>query len=209
MEQEFLNWGHSSDSRARLQGEVCPLTLISSRLRKVTMLGVQYKGREDVTDSVGLLISILVRYPEVATIKYDPGDHVLKFTFISAGVVGDDKLDTIKDNLINSIEVFNLLEGKKIRVSKINCQICDNLTTVEVQRDVDTLVQEEIALIVELIHQLMENDLVTEGNDILYEEDLIIQEEIIEHMLESVKGTAGDKNLFAFREEGRVLVFNK
>ncbi|GBF32700.1 hypothetical protein DCCM_0896 [Desulfocucumis palustris] len=175
----------------------------------MTILGLQYKGREDVTDSVGLLISILVRYPEVATIKYDPGEHVLKFTFIAAGVVETEKLDSIKDNLINSIEVFNILEGKEVRVTKINCQTCHNLTMVEVQRDVDTLVQEEIALIVELIHQLMENDLVMEGNDALFEEDLIIQEEIIEHMLESVKGTAGDKDLFAFREEGRVLVFNK
>lgn len=175
----------------------------------MTVLGVHYKGREDVTDSVGLLISILVRYPEVATINYDPGDHVLKFTFISARILEPDKLHAINENLLNSIEVFNILEGKEIRVSKISHQVCDHLTMVEVHRDVDTLVQEEIALIVELFHQYLEGDLMAEENDNLFEEDLLIQEEIIEHMLQSVKGTAGDKNLFAFREEGRVLVFNK
>lgn len=175
----------------------------------MTVLGVHYKGREDVTDSVGLLISILVRYPEVATINYEPGEHVLKFTFILARVIEPDKFDDVKETLLSSIEVFNLLEGKEIRVSKISHQVCDHLTMLEVHRDVDTLAQEEIALIVELVHRYLENDLMTEENDNLFEEDLIIQEEIIEHMLESVKGAAGDKNLFAFREEGRVLVFNK
>lgn len=176
----------------------------------MTVLGVRYKGnRDDVTDSVGLLISILVRYPEVATINFDPENHLLKFTFIYSQVLGDNELENLKDNLMNSIEVYNLLEGKETRLVSLKRQVYDNLTLIEVQRDVDTLVQEEIALIVELFHRHLNANLVTEENDQFIEEEIIAQEEMIDHMLKSIKGSTEDKFLFAFREEGRVLVFNK
>ncbi|MGB9802874.1 hypothetical protein [Desulfofundulus sp.] len=166
-------------------------------------------GREDVADSVGLLISILVRYPEVATINFDPGRQVLKFTFIASRVLNYREIAALKGMLLDSIEVFSMLEGKQTRVSLIDHQICDQLTMIEVQRDVETLVQEEIALIVQLLRQFLDDNLVTEENDSLFEEELLIQEEIIEHMLESMRIAAEDKHLFAFREDGRVLVFNK
>ncbi|MCL5058623.1 MAG: hypothetical protein M1130_11680 [Actinobacteria bacterium] len=172
-------------------------------------MGLLYRGKEDVTDSIGLLISILVRYPEVATINYDPGQRVLKFTFITSRVLEPAERDAISGRLLESIEVFSMLEGKAIRLSAVDYQECESFTMVEIQRDVETLKQEEIALIVELFRQSLENSLITDEGHSLYEEDLVIQEEIIEHMLESVRDCAGDKKLFAFREEGRVLVFNK
>lgn len=176
----------------------------------MTALGQHYIGnRDDLTDSVGLLISILVRYPEVATINFDPEKHLLKFTFIYAQVLGDNELDCLKEKVMDSIEVFNLLERNETRLVSINHQVCDNLTLIEVQRDVGSLAQEEIALIVELFHQQLDNNLVTEENERLIEEDMIAQEEMIEHMLESIKSSNENKYLFAFREEGRVLVFNK
>lgn len=174
------------------------------------MVGVsRYKGREDVTDSVGLLISILVRYPEVATINFDPVQRVLKFTFAVSRVLDTLEMEIISQKLLDSIEVLNKLEGKAARLSLVDRKECDSFTMIEIQRDVETLVQEEIALIVELFRQNLENSLITDETQSLYEEDLLMQEEIIERMLESVKGFAGDKKLFAFREEGRVLVFNK
>ncbi|OAT86697.1 hypothetical protein [Desulfotomaculum copahuensis] len=172
-------------------------------------MGVAYSGKEDVTDSVGLLISILVRYPEVATINFDPDRQVLKFTFISSQVLVPADMGEIKEKLLDSIAVFNILENRETRLSRIDCQVCEQLTMIEVQRDVETLVQEEIALIVQLLRLQLDRHLVTDDNEPLFEEDLLIQEEIIEHMLESIRDASGDKYLFAFREEGRVLVFNK
>jgi len=184
--------------------------IIRQVLRKVTALAFRYKvNRDNVTDSVGLLISILVRYPEVATINFDPENHLLKFTFIYMQVLGKNELDNLHDKLMDSIEVYNLLEGKEPKFVSLSHQVCSNLTMIEVQRDVDTLVQEEITLIVDLFHQYLHSNLVTEENEQFIEEDLIAQEELIEHMLESIKCSKQEKSLFAFREEGRVLVFNK
>jgi len=165
--------------------------------------------RNEITDSVGLLISILVRYPEVATINFDPEKQLLKFTFIYSQVIKESEFNCIREELMNSIEVYNLLEKRNTSFISIEHQVFDNITLIEVERDVDTLAQEEITLIVELFRQNLDTNLVTEESEHLFEEDLIAQEEIIEHMLESIKSSTQDKYLFAFREEGRVLVFNK
>lgn len=173
-------------------------------------MGVRYKNkRDDLTDSVGLLISILVRYPEVATINFDPEKQLLKFNFIYSRVIGDNEIKNLKEKLTDSIEIYHLLERKEVRVISISHQIFDNLTLIDVLRDVGTLAQEEITLIVELFRQYLNTNLVTEQSENFFEEDIIAQEEIIEHMLESIKGSTQDKFLFAFREEGKVLVFNK
>ncbi|MCL6639098.1 MAG: hypothetical protein K6T80_05375 [Firmicutes bacterium] len=165
--------------------------------------------KEQAADTVGLLISILVRYPEVATINFDPENHLIKFTFIYSQILNVAELENLKTKLYDSIGAYNHLEGKETRFVSVSHQTCDDLTMVEVQRDVDSLVQEEIALIVEILHQYLNTNPVTEVSEQLFEEDLVAQEEFIDHLLETVKYSNQDKYLFAFREEGRVLVFNK
>ncbi|MDD2553656.1 MAG: hypothetical protein PHP51_03690 [Desulfotomaculaceae bacterium] len=173
-------------------------------------MGINYKcGGEELTDSVGLLMSILVRYPEVSTINFFPEKQLLKFTFMYSRVLSENELTSLKGKLLDSIEAYNLLEGKETLLVAINHNVCDNLTMIEVQRDVHSLAQEEITLIVELFRQHLNSNLVTEENDRLIEEDIIAQEEMIDHMLQCIKGSTENKYLFAFREEGKVLVFNK
>ncbi|WP_003541315.1 hypothetical protein [Desulfotomaculum nigrificans] len=169
----------------------------------------RYKGKGDVTNSVSLLISILIRYPEVAKINFDPDRQVLRFTFIYSRVLSEAEINALREKILSSIEVYNLLENKQPQVINLDYKISENLTMIEIQRDVDTLVQEEIALMVELFQQYINKNLVTEEHDQLVDEDLVVQEELIEHMLESVKTKSENKRLYAFREEGRVLVFNK
>ncbi len=167
------------------------------------------KFQGEVSDSIGLLISILVRYPEVGTINYEPVKQELKFTFIFSCVLEESELVNFKKTVIESIETYNQLDGRNISVIEVTHQICENFTKVEVTRDVGTLTQEEISMVIELVHMNFAKNLITEKNDYLLEEELLMQEELIEHMLENLKISSPEKNLFAFREEGRVLVFNK
>lgn len=172
---------------------------------------MQYKSKsqEEVSDSIGLLISILVRYPEVGTINYDPLKHHLKFTFIFSGVLDEQKMDNFKKMMSISIETYNTLEKRSPSIVEVSYILCESFTMFEVTRDMETLSQEEISMVIELVQESFQQELVTERNDHLLEEDLLMQEELIEHMLENIKNTFPGKNLIAFREEGRVLVFNK
>ncbi len=167
------------------------------------------KHDTEYSDSIGLLISILVRYPEVGTINYDPKQQDLKFTFIFSRVLDEKELTNFKTELIQVIDTYNYLEGKEIIIADVNHLFCDNFTMLEVRRDVNTLTQEEIALIIEVVEKCFKQNLVADQNEYMMEEDLIMQEELIEHMLENLKSASLERNLIAFREEGRVLVFNK
>jgi len=177
--------------------------------RKVCFLQTRLKVGEDVTDSVGLLISILVRYPEVATINFDPEEHLLKFNFICSRAVSEEEMQNFETHVLDHIRAFNYLEKKETPLVEITYQVFEDLTVIEIRRDVETLAQDEINLVVEVFCQFWEKDLISDLGDNLIEEDLVVQDEIIEHMLESVRVSEGNKKLYAFREEGRVLVFNK
>ncbi|MHB1125520.1 MAG: hypothetical protein ACYC2T_00970 [Bacillota bacterium] len=170
---------------------------------------MKYRNGDEVSDSIGLLISILLRYPEVGTINYEPATRVLKFTFILSHLYPSAVVQGMREKMVLALQTFNFLEGKDPQLIRLDHSICDALTMVEIQRDVDTLAQDELSLIIALMHQEFGDDLVADSNESMQEEELLMQEELIGHMLESIRGDVPEKKLFAFREEGRVLVFNK
>lgn len=172
-------------------------------------MSVKYKNGDDVSDSIGLLISILVRYPEVGSINFDPEAHELRLTFILAGAKENTKVTGIKEIIVDSVHIYHQLERIRPHVFGVECHNNDNYTIIDVYRDIDTLSRNEISFLMELFHIHFPNSLVAENNDEMWEEDLQIQEEMIGHMLEGIKNIKSDKKLIAYRDEGKVLVFNK
>ena len=90
-----------------------------------------------------------------------------------------------------------------------NSSLGDHLTMVEIRRDVSTLTQEEISLVIALMRMEFRQQLVVDPGDSLYEDELALQDEMIEQMLEDLRESRSDRRLVAFREEGRVMVFNQ
>jgi len=171
---------------------------------------MRYKNGEEISNSVGLLISILVRYPQIGSINFMPKSKVLKFNFILTEQLSEENFFSFHQHLFNSLEVYNFLEGKKTLISELKKNDYEKITILEVERDVDTLTQEEISLIVELIRNKFEELLVTDcATESILDEELEMQEELIEYMLQDAKASLQEKNLIGFREEGKVLIFNK
>ena len=144
--------------------------------RQVYLLKLKYKNGEEVSDSIGLLISILVRYPEVGSTNFDPETRKLTLTFTISKILDNDSLKLFKNKLLSCINTFHFLQSRKPLLVDIKNSTYDKLTMLEVQRDVETITHNEINLIISL---------------------------------ENIKESTLGKKLFAFREEGRVLVFNK
>jgi len=176
---------------------------------QVFTLSLKYKHGGEVSDSIGLLISILVRYPEVGTINYEPQEQVLRFTFMLTKPLEREPLERFAQKFRKSLETYNYLEDREAQVINLKYTPYDRLMALEVQRDVTTLSRDEINLIIALVRDEFNTSLATENNDHMMEEELLIQEELIDRMLESVRGTVPQRQLIAFREEGRVMVFNK
>jgi len=104
------------------------------------------------------------------------------------------------------LELFHQLEGQSMRIFDIACRSEENVCVITVTRDVDSMTQREVGLIVELLKRKYKKKLVYD-EIYLPEEEQIFQEEMISHMLSSIQTREIDKNVVALREEGRVLVF--
>ncbi len=168
---------------------------------------MKYKNGGQVSDSVGLLISILVRFPEVGTINLEHDQQLLKFTFLLAEAV--EECTKFYHCLSDSIILFNELEGRTCRVCSLDFHEKEGIVTLELKRDVETVTKNELSLVIDLLRQQFAESLVIDEGEEIPEEELMMQDEIIKHMLENIKGHNVDKNVIAVREDGRVLVFNK
>ena len=157
------------------------------------------------TDQVSLLISLLVRFPEIGTVHYDPLDQVLRLVFLLKGVRSDN-LKTFGKWFESHLAAFHTL--KQEPVSTATLQFVDNgeLDMLEIRRDLFSLSREEISLIIHLVSDFFSESLVREGSDVS-EEDKEDQDAVIESMLSSGPLT-GNERLTGFRESGRVLVFS-
>jgi hypothetical protein len=161
------------------------------------------------TNSVSLLISILVRYPEVAGVTYDPATANLKLTFLLARALSARRFKRLRERLHHSLEVYRRLDRREPPAVELLRTCHRGVGVLEVREDVHSLSREELTLIVELVRAELGNLLAVEPNPSLMEDDLAAQEELIEEMLEDLRESEHGRNLIAFREEGRVLVFNR
>ncbi|NPV26010.1 MAG: hypothetical protein HPY81_00860 [Firmicutes bacterium] len=161
------------------------------------------------SDSVELLTSIMMRYPEVGTINFEPARRLLKFTFILSQVVTNKEIDLFREKLVTMVDAYNHLEGREPGVVEVTATFCKQLTLLEISRDIESLDYDEIALLMAILHQQFGSLIMTEESEGMLEEEILLQEDLIRQMLESLRCCEQEKKLVAFREEGRVLVFNK
>lgn len=168
------------------------------------MLGnLQYKDGGHVQAGVGLLTSILMRYTEVGSVHYWREEHALKFTFM---VRESQEVTSLQEILKPALEFFHQLEGQRMRVFDISCRSEENTCVITITRDVDSMTQREVGLIVELLKRKYPKQLIYDEM-YLPEDEQIYQEEMIAQMLSSFQSKDLNKNVVALREEGRVLVF--
>lgn len=165
-------------------------------------LNLQYKDGGYVPEGAGLLISILLRYPEVGSIYYWQERHALQFTFL----IKDTADDSFELSLRPALEVFHDLEGSAMEVCAIEIRQEEQVAILTITRDVNSMIRSEVGLIVEMVKRKFTNRLVYEESN-LPEDELMFQEELIGHMLATITTDAIDKNVVAVREEGRVMVF--
>lgn len=171
---------------------------------------VVHRRREDpVSRSVGLLISVLVRYPEVGTVKYEPRQQTIRMSLLITGELTEDDWTRTEDTFFDTLEVYHMLEQRQPAVLHVEADNLGDLTTVSITRDASTLTPEEIYTIVEYFRERFSGRLVTEPVEMGNEDEWLAQDEAIENMVANMEQSRSGRNLIAIREDGRVMVFQK
>lgn len=170
---------------------------------------LKFKSGKEVNDSVGLLITILVRYPEIAKINYEPDNQLIKMSFLIKNDVQEETLKRFISGLKESIITFNYIEQVTNIIVDATFTINDDYINIELFRDIDTLTVNEINLITQLLQLSFANNIIADNNEVFFEDELQWQEELITDMLENLKDSLPAKKLLAYRDEGKVRVFDK
>lgn len=168
---------------------------------------MKYSRENPRSRSAGLLVSLLVRYTEIATVHFEPREMTLRFSFLVTREIAAREFSAFRLKLTETLKTFFHLERRECRTLAVERSGVGQVTLIEITRDVFSFCQEELSMIVTLLAEEYEELLVRESGDSLLEEDALFQEEIIQEMLEDLKETRGERNLKAYREAGRVVVF--
>lgn len=167
------------------------------------------KGRvpSEASDAVGLIITLLVRFPEIATIVSHPTDGTLTLSFGIADALDRATAAIVRESVIDHVSVLLTCGREHADVLDVRCESDAGMSFVRVTRDVRSLTREEFHVVVAVIAERFGDRLVkSPAADDAFEDDATA-DEVVEYALEALRDPAQQRSLVGFREEKRVLVY--
>lgn len=153
---------------------------------------------------IDLLISLLVRFPQIGTVHYEPDQKTLRLVFLLKEAYQDfHKFARIFES---HLALFHNLKQDNVQVASLKKTENADLTILEVIRDLASLSLAELNVITELVADYYRDSVIQDGPE-MAEEDELEHNALIESLLMSVSWR-GLERLTGFRENGRVLVFS-
>ena len=167
---------------------------------------------ERSSDCVNLLISILVRFPQIGTVRIDSRKQLLWMNFMLSQELTAEQIADFQTNLSNCMQTYHsLFERQPTFVRIKNSQPHEKLWLFSIGRDLSSLSRGELSLIITLLSERFSGSLILDDPDLAmnFSDEFEFPEELIDSILENVRLQRVSKNLTAVRENGRVLVFSK
>ena len=157
---------------------------------------------------VNLLVNLLVKYPEIFTINYNLASSSYCITYMVIGEAKGEGYQQFRRQLQQNLAAFYYFqkrEPSRVGVCKKNL---GGLTKIEVSVYGERLSTEETSLINNYMREFFKEALITEfRQEEADAEDVNPWEDFLEFML--VRSDHLEENLFAFRDAGKVYVFDK
>ncbi len=160
------------------------------------------------TDTVSLVCALLVRFPEIASMRSMPGAGTVRFSFAVSQRIDRTAQRATADAIEAHVGGFGFLGGEEPARVEIECESDRAMTFIHITRDIATFSKDELVMLVGLLSDrfgqvLVRNAVPDEHPD----EDPVAQEELAEHAIDALRDPAQSKSLVGFREEKHVLVY--
>ena len=160
-----------------------------------------------------LIISLLIRYPEIGSIRYLPEQRSLQLSFyicLNEAQRTSFQPSIIEKKIVEHVETFLALNADSYEIFTVKWVELESMLQLTLERDVKSLSLHEVSLIVTLLEEALGTDLVIEKGALTDDEDMWFQNEaLIDGLLESMRRENPRQLLVGIREEGRVMVFNQ
>jgi|HubBroStandDraft_2_1064218.scaffolds.fasta_scaffold29170_1 hypothetical protein len=159
-------------------------------------------------DTVSLVCALLVRFPELASIRSGPTDRTLRLTFAVRQRLDRASQTTLLEAIDDHVRSFLALAKEEPAVLRVECEGDRTLTFVHVTRDLETFSKEELELQVGFFSDRYGEALVRNPHpDDQVDADPAAEDEAALYAVEALRDPAQSKSLVGFREEKRVLVY--
>lgn len=164
----------------------------------------------ETNDAVNLIVSLLVRYPEISSVHSNPADETIRLTFAFTVALAKDETRRIVDEVVEHLDAYHEVSGSVPVVLGADCDVDQGASFLHIDRDLKTISKEEISMIVELLKERFQAQLVTNPvPEESSEEDVSAQDEMVNVAIDTMREGGAQKSLVGFREERRVLIYFK
>ena len=171
------------------------------------MLGFRKKKKPN-PDASQLLATILVVYPIISTVSYEPKDSMIQLSFALKGKPSEEDFRQLAEKTVESIEAYHHLEGFSHARIEMHMEGVGGTFFLHVKRDMITLSRGEISILTTLIDEKFSEDLIFDeisGNADL--DFILAQEEHLDQMLVMIRQMNIPDRLVGIREQERVVVY--
>jgi hypothetical protein len=165
------------------------------------------RAPEETNDSVNLVISLLVRHPELSRIIIKPLSIAIAFFFIVRTVLSAQERTRFERSVVAHTRALHALGRSGKPDVRVRFSAGDDLTFVEIERDAKSIGRDEIAMIVGLVSQTFGERLVVNPPAEEADDDTSVQEESVATALDAVQRGRHRKGLVGFRDDRRVLIY--
>lgn len=159
-------------------------------------------------DTVNRVIALLVRFPELHSIRSNPADGSVTLSYAVKRRLDRDAVRAFADDATEHIRAFLDLRGETPAKLTVASERDAAITFVHLTRDVASFSREELMLQAALVGDRFGAELVkhTAPEETLDDDPAAIDEQV-EIALDALRDPAQRQRLVGFREETRVLVY--
>lgn len=160
---------------------------------------------------VNMLVSLLVRFPEIFTIRYHVNSELYSLSYMVGEEISKKDYVLITDQIKENLDAYCFFQKKEKLELKIKKNTFSGFSKIEVNFRGYSTATEEISLINELFKEVFHDKLISEirSEDTSSSEDIAASwEDMFDFLLSNNKNEKMD-NLFAFRDSGKVYIFDK
>lgn len=153
-----------------------------------------------------IFISVSLKYPELNAIKYQANRELIIFEIALKGKIAFQQKKLFEQKTKACLKLFYKMKNKQPVSLDWRFRENSEITLLRFYRDVNSLSEEEIELLVFLLREHFADLLLRDKNSIIAEDSL--KRQLKKNLLRKV-GNENCTDFFAYREEGRVFVYNK
>jgi hypothetical protein len=155
-----------------------------------------------------LLVSFLIRYPHLSSLRYNRQSGSLSFTILLKGVITPQRQEEFVSFAEGYFAACRELDARFSPMGDVTHTSIEGVTMLVYEQPVALLNVGEIRLFMQLVADFYKNAVSDEMVQMPAEE-LNAQEEIIEHILGQKEAWCDEKLIVAYRDGGKVFVYNK